>query len=509
MKVNSRKFNEIFQVDGIPLWYFLEPLMKAPHIPGPFRSLYGIENDAKKGKLPSWTNRLELLVLRKGLIFNEWLKLRFSGAGRKRSDKINPADVLFLAYTNQIFERDGRPDFLGFGGVIKNLEKLKIKPLVLICDPISKNSLFKLKKFENVLYSFIDPEIIKESRAMSKKLARKWKNVNKKTLFTYQSRDYWKFLSNEMNFLFSKEILETIIKYYLAFKKIIKQHDVKLIYLTSIIGIYESALFGAACKLNKKIVYSPHGYGSYAVPLYLSEKFYKNFIFAASGEEEKKKLLKLGIKEENIFITGSPFFDKIADYRVQEKKPTDKKTVTLLTSALVEYKFIEKNEYFNYIRKYLAEISKVKNVGKIVIKLHPDERYKSEYEAIAKSLKLENVEVVQKPEKETLYSILRDSDLLISFGSTSIVEGLMVDKDAIVVEGFLGDFYRKDPYKQATIQVEKDDDLTNVASKILWDRKEQVKLRKKRLEYVGRAFFKIDGKAHERVADLIVSLLEK
>jgi len=507
-RVNSWKFNKIFQIDGIPLWYFLEPLMKAPYIPSPFRSLDEIENDAKEGVTPSWADDLKLSILRKGLIFNEKLKIMVSRAARKRLSEGNPADILFLSYTNQVFDKDGKLDFLGFGDVIKDLEGSGVKPMILFCDPVSKNSLFRLKRFECLLYSFVDSGIIRESRAMAKKLAEEWKKLDKKTLFTYQGRDYWKFLRSEMNFLFSREMLETIIMYYLTFKKIIKQHDIKLVYLTGIIGIYESALLGAVSKLNKKIVYSPHGYGGYAVPLYLRENFYKNFVFAAAGDGEKKKLLDLGIKERNIFVTGSPFFDKIVEYRIQREKSEDKKTVTLITSALVEYKFIEKNEYFDYIRRYLSQISKVKNVGKIIIKLHPDEKYKSEYESIARSLKLGNVRVIQKPGKEVLYSILRDSDLLITFGSTAAVEGLMLGKDVVVIEGFMGDLCRADPYKKAVLKIEKEDDLGNVVEKILTNKKERAILRKKREEYIRTEFYKIDGKAHKRVADLIVSMLK-
>ncbi len=506
-KVDSQKFNEVFQVDGIPLWYFLEPLLKAPQIPKPFRSLDGIEKDAKEDKPPSSLDSLELLILRKGLTLNEKLKIWLSSAKVKKSRGSGATDILFLAYTNQLFEKNSQLEFLGLGDVIKDLKKLDIEPLVLICDPISRNSLFRLKKFENLLYSYIDSEIIEESKKMSQELAKKWKKVDKKSLFTHNGKNYWKFIESEMNFLFSQEIMKTIIKYYLTFKKIIKKHDIKLIYLTNIIGIYESALFGAACKLDKKILYSPHGYGGYAVPLYLREEFYSKLIFAASGNEERKKLLKLGIKSRDIFITGSPFFDKIVEYKSKKEEENLGKTVTLLPTALVEYKFIGKNEYFDHIRKYLMQISKVKNIKKIIIKLHPSEKYKSEYESIVKSLKLTNVEIIQRPGKEFLYSVLKDSDLLLSFGSTADIEGLMLSKDVVVIEGFLSN--REDPYKKAVMQVEKDDDLTSTLDKVLNDKNVRNDLKIKREKYLKEAFYKVDGKAHERVADLIVSLIRK
>ena len=108
-----------------------------------------------------------------------------------------------------------------------------------------------------------------------------------------------------------------------------------------------------------------------------------------------------------------------------------------------------------------------------------------------------------------MYSVLRGSDLLISFGSTADIEGIMLGKDVIVIEGFLGERYRKDPYKKAVIQAEKDDDLMGIIDKVLNDKKLRGNLKQKRERYLKEAFYKIDGKTHERVADLIVSLIKK
>jgi hypothetical protein len=512
-KVNSQKFNEVFQVEGIPLWCFLEPLMKAPQIPKPFRSLDGIEKGVKEDKTPSSLNGLELLILRKGLAFNEKLKVWLSSGKRKTSRESDVADILFLAYTNQIFEKNGQPEFLGFGDVINDLKKRDVGPLVLICDPITRNSLFRLKKFENLLYSHIDSEIIKESKKISQELAKKWKKVDKKSLLTHHGKNYWKFLESEMNFLFSREILETIIKYYLTFKKMIKKYDVKLIYLTDIIGIYESALFGAACKLDKKILYSPHGYGGYAVPLYLREEFYRKLIFAASGDEERKKLLRLGIKRGDIFVTGSPFFDKIVEYRSKKEKPKTGKVITLITQPLVEDKYVGKREYFNYIQKFLIQIAKIKNIAHIIIKLHPREKYKSHYESIVKSLGLKNVSVTQELGKDALYSILSKSDLLVSTGSTTDVEGIMLDKNVIVIDGLakgpLAELAKKDKYREAAVVIDKNGDLTGVITKALTKKDLQMELMQKRRRYLVDSFYKIDGKAHERVTNLILRLIAK
>ncbi|MEM2963782.1 MAG: hypothetical protein QXN01_04790, partial [Candidatus Anstonellales archaeon] len=111
--------------------------------------------------------------------------------------------------------------------------------------------------------------------------------------------------------------------------------------------------------------------------------------------------------------------------------------------------------------------------------------------------------------KEALYSVLRDSDLLISFGSTADVEGLMLDKDVLLIDGFFGDFYQKDPYRKAVIQAAIESDLTGIIDKILNESKIKKSLKQKRERYLKGAFFKIDGRVHERVANLICTLIKK
>lgn len=507
-KVEGGKINEVFQIDGIPVWYFLEPLIKGLALPRPFKTLAEIEEDVKSSKTATWFGDIKLKLisfgLRKGLLVNEKIKRFISPSERKKAGK---KDVLFLGYTNEVIsEKKGRLRLIGFGDVINTLKKKGIKHLVLFCDPLSKNSFRRLLKFPDLLYSYVDSETIKESKKLSRELNQKWKKIRKKEeLFTFNGKNYQPFLKNELNFLFSREMLIILIIYYLTFKKVIERHKIKIVFLTTLGGFYETLLLGIVYKLNKKAVYSAHGYGR--KHFIVRDEFLKNVSFAAWGNEEKKRLLKFGIRRENIFVLGSPFFDEIVKYKNEKTKNETKKTVALLTTALVEYQFVEKKEYFDFIRRCLMQIENAENVKRLIIKLHPSEKYKSEYESIVKSLKLTNAEIIQRLGKKFLYSVMRDSDLLISFGSTTDIESLMLDKNIILMEGYMGDEYRKDPYKKAVMQIEKEDDLTGAINKILGDKMVQDKLRKKRDNYIKRTFYKIDGKAHKRVADLIVSLL--
>lgn len=514
-KIDSRKFDVVFQIDGIPLWYFLEPLTNSAYLPKPFKAHWEIEKNIKNNRLPSLLDKLKFnlsaFAVRKGLAVNEKIKFLISKSGEKNLRRVEKKDVLFIASTDQISEKNGKLEFLEFGEIISSLKKdKKARVLVLSCDTFSRNSFFRLRRYGPLLYDYITPEILRESNRLSNELNEKWRALDeelKVKLFTCGGRSYWKFFENSMDFLFSKELLFTFIKYYLTFKEILKKHDVKVVYLTSLIGLYELSALGAVYKLDKKVVHSPHGY--MGVPTGKREflRNIKNIYFAASGAEHMRNLLKGGAKKENIVITGPPFLDNIVDYK-RERAPKAKKTVGLLTTILIESKLMKKDEYFKLIRETLAQIKNVKEIGKIIIKLHPREKHRQEYESIAKSLDMKNVEIVQAPGKASLYSTISDSDLLMGFGSTALLEGLMLDKDAIYLEMFAtGPIIRE--FKKATFCVKKTDEVAKVTEKVLTDNRVRKKLKRQREKYLRQAFYAIDGKAHERVADLITSLIEE
>lgn len=508
-----RKFDKLFQIDRIPLWYFLEPLINSAYLPKPFKARWEIEEDIKINRLPSsfddLKNNLSAFALKKGLIINEKIKFLISRFGKKNLKEIGKGDVLFVALTDQVSEKDGRLEFSDFGRIINSLKKgEKASPLVLVCDSISKNSLFRLRRYDSLLYDHITPEITKESKQLSNELNEKWMTLDeelKVKLFISEGKNYWKFFKNNMDFLFSNELLFTLVKYYLIFKKILKRYDVKVVYLTSLTGFYELSALGAVYKLSRRVVYSSHGYTGIPAGKW---KFAKTIVFAASGAEEKRNFLKGGIKKENIFITGSPFYDEIARYRLKKAQKAEKKTIGLLTTALVESKFMEKRRYFELIHETLAQIGSIEEIGKVIIKLHPAEKYRSEYESIAKSLNLRNVEITQGTTKAELYSVIINSDLLIGFGSTALLEGLMIGKDVIHLDMFLEnpELYT---FRRATSCIDKIENLAGLIKKVLSDKGTKNALKKRREYYLRESFFKIDGRAYERISDLIERISEE
>jgi len=513
-KVDGRKFGEALQVDGLPLWYFLDPF----YLPKPFKSWSKVDKIVAKEVRPSRAEGLKISMLspalRTWLAFNERRKIR---GPKKKAGKIKPKkkDVLFLTHSNQVFEKGGKFSFLGLDDVLRDLEKRGVEPLVVVCDLLS-NPFYKYRRYPNApdylvsMYEYVDREILKDSKSLSKKLNREWKRIDKPSLFSFKGRDYWAAMKGGVNFVLSREMLSMTLAYYMTFKKIIQAHDVKVVYLTGI-GMHELPLLAAARNLGKRAVYSAHGYGLAMedIGTMMSSGKYRDVVFFAAGEEQRRKLYS-GVKSGNVVITGSPFFDKVAGYRSRKVEHGGKKVVVHLSSALVEYGLIGKDDYFKYIRNFLSQVSRVKEVGKVVIRPHPLEKHIPEYKAAIKSLGLKNVEIAQRPDKEALYSVLSKSDLVVSTISTADIEALMLDKDVILVDGLRKSSRAEQAeaeYQKVVLEVDKDGDLAGIITKVLTDRKMQKELEQRRRKYVEDSFYRIDGKAHERVADSIKSLI--
>jgi hypothetical protein len=322
-----------------------------------------------------------------------------------------------------------------------------------------------------------------------------------------QVRDMPKVTKAE-KFVYSKQFIRLFEKYYLIFRNIIKEHNVKAVFLTGLVGLYESALLQLSLDLGIKIFCCQHGFYR---NLYPNKKLLKNVIFFASGNEEKRTLLRCGINPKNIFVTGSPFFDKIAKYRKHASKSHGKKTITILTQPLIEDSYIGESEYFDYVRKFLSETASARNVDRIIIKLHPRETHVKQYMSIAESIKSKNIKIATGGDKNDLYKSLSSSTLLLSYGSTTDVEGIALGKDIILINGLkrgnMGVMQRKDGYRTAVIEIDKDDCLSDCIDHFMNNPQLKRRMMQHRDKYLNENFFAFDGTASARVTNIIERLL--
>lgn len=519
-KINeSQTFDDVFKIDGIPIWWLLQYRLYSSLIPHPFKILPEIEREFVDGKVPDTLDKFKFSLLsilfRKYLSLNEFVKLNISKFTKKGSIDNNKKGVLFIDYLFAVKKDDDKIKLLKSDNIFKKILKDgKLNPVLILCDPISRNSFFKLLEFENLVYKYIDNEILKESRRLSKNFATKWRDINiakKRELFKLDNdKNLWPFVENELNLLFSETILNLVIKYYLTFKKIIKENNIEVAVVETFSGLYNLSINAAARTLNKKIIFTPHSLGMIT---FIPKEFSKNMIFAVGSSYTKKSLLDLGLNEENMRILGIPVFDDVVVYKekfLKEKETSDDKnretkTIILLTSALAQDKWVNKNTYFRYTKKFIEEINQLNKV-KVIIKLHPREKYKKDYEKIVKSLGYKNVEITQEIGNKYLYDVILKSDLVIINGSTTGIESLILGKCVVNIDitGLGNEFYTSKC--DAILSLDKDSDIKEAVRRVLYNKKLQKELEIKGEKYLKENFYMLDGRAYERVVNLIYDL---
>lgn len=298
--------------------------------------------------------------------------------------------------------------------------------------------------------------------------------------------------------VYSRSFFRLFEKYYIIFRNMVSEHGIKAFFLTGLVGICEAAILKLSIDRNIKVFCCQHG--SYD-KIWPDKRLLKNTTFFASGLEERKVLLRNGIKQKNIIITGSPFFDMAAKYRKPRYKSPGKK-ITILTQQYVECGMIGKREYLSVIEDIIEKIYEIHGTT-IIIRPHPSEKNINEYRKILSSYGRE-FEIKEENGKPGLYGALASSDLVIGFESTAEIEAMMLGKPVITIDVIResGNF----DYKKAALHFRYGcSDLLKSADirSQLFDKKTISKYRKLREKYISKNFHAIDGKASERIANIL------
>jgi len=133
----------------------------------------------------------------------------------------------------------------------------------------------------------------------------------------------------------------------------------------------------------------------------------------------------------------------------------------LLTVPLVKQSNLTKKEHEIFITSIIKQIQKIPHTN-LTIKLHPIENNLKDYQAIIKPFK--NVTVIK--ETPSLPHLMMENDILICFGSTTVVEALILDKNVILLTNpkFDSPFTKILQRSKAVIEVA---DMTNLPQEIL------------------------------------------
>jgi len=499
-KIDGKSFDELFQIDGIPLWWFWKKYFFKYMMFKPINTFSQMQAGKKITALESLSLTIKANLLKHFISINEMRKINKSRK-KKFSKKLteeknlNPSRVLFLSYTNHI--NNGNQIFRIQNIVDKIREENKKEAFILLADPLASRDEKKVPY--SIVYDYYDEDIKRKAAKIAAELALKWRNINeevKKDLISKDAVSYWPYLRYHFELFFSEEMLLILCINYEIMKKILEVEKVQCCVLTAPHNLFEKALLAAAKKKNIPAVLVQHGAGmAKANPDLLNDT--KCAVF---GEITKKELMETGVKEDDIVITGPVIFDGIIDHVNSEKEKTGKDLQLLLaTTPAVEDGSLSKKEYWQQIEKVLDEITKIENVS-VTLKLHPAEVQYKLYQRLIRRKGYDSVRVLHQQDRRTFYKLLAGCDIFLHFDSTAAIEAMILDKPVINIKISNKEFSMF--ADAASVITTPQAGIAPEISRIL----EQDRFKEKRREIVRKFCGEIDGRSHERVADLIYEL---
>ena len=231
---------------------------------------------------------------------------------------------------------------------------------------------------------------------------------------------------------------------------------------------------------------------------------------AVYGNYHKELLTKKSIYPENsVVVTGQPRYaflsdvDKIyskEDFFKQYQINSNHKIILWTTS----FQGPRDEENIKDLKAVFKAIQGIKNAT-LIIKPHPHDN-KRHINMIKANLRNYNIDAVITPSSSDTYEQLFACDLMITRGSTTGMEAIALNKPVIVLN-LTGKPGAIDYVEQGVaLGVYKAEDLKPTIEKLLRD---DLDLAKNRERYIEKYLYKIDGKATERVVNVIEEMIKE
>lgn len=510
-KINGKKFVELTVYRGIALWWFIR-----------FRLYYSARTNPLINSLikntffflfTDFSYDFSTSMLCKAL--SGFFKLkedrkrkfkvlitaqnRYWGTVRIPLGRLRKCDSFFYSIINELKRRD--------------YEIVTVYPLGYSISGV-KIMLDKLKRRKDITHKAFNINwsirIWKKTYDARRYFRNIWKNNLEKNGDFIGLRKY----RRELSFYFNS-FFERVVKTIEMAKELVEKEEPDLILIIDEYGVFGRALIVAG-KLKKiPTLAIQHGniglgymYPKGSVSVHGSAKTPycpipdKTAVF---GRYYCDLLTKMSAyPPSRVVITGQPRYDvlTLADRVFDREKfcsrlnlNPDKKIVLVATEGLP----ILVGEA--YLRSILTALKTLPDL-QIVIKPHP--REKGEW--YKRVVKEENVEAVVLPKVADTLEALYVCDLLIASFSTVITESIILGKPSVTLH--LSESEDPAPYyKDVTLRVYKKEDLVPAIRETMHDEKTREKLKKTGKKFVFEHAYKQDGKATERIVNVIEEMI--
>jgi len=229
----------------------------------------------------------------------------------------------------------------------------------------------------------------------------------------------------------------------------------------------------------------------------------------------RRILLDDGFPEERIVVTGNPHFDSLIEekerFTVQDRRSVRKDLglpldayVIMFASQPIEFHFGDSLGYTEKtaLIECLDAVGNLQSSSRIavLVKLHPAEKWEPQA-SIARNFFCPTAIDKDYPIRRAILA----SDIIVSPYSTALVESTYMDKPSVSLQPGLADTgkdFLVTNYFGVTVPVYKNGEFQCVLDRLMHDDAYQKELAGK------RATFRTDGKATERVVELVYNMLK-
>lgn len=235
---------------------------------------------------------------------------------------------------------------------------------------------------------------------------------------------------------------------------------------------------------------------------------------AVYGESSKEALERRGAQSDSIEITGSTKLDQVVKRKLKEKSEVLKelglvvspelKVIVFLAALRLEGKAAQGQAVEKKSQEALEKLIRALiDIGNCVLifKSHPlgegrDEYYLEVVKSYRNQLRMAVVR------EYNLYDLLHACDLAVTEYSTAGMEAAFLDRKILTLN-FMGFDYTPYVKEGVALGAFKEEDVLPQLKKLLYDENVSHKLKQSRDKFIYRHLYLKDGKASERIVELI------
>ena len=231
---------------------------------------------------------------------------------------------------------------------------------------------------------------------------------------------------------------------------------------------------------------------------------FANTIHFLEDEKLQKSLMESGFQKSTLIVTGNPIFDKSLK-KSQNKKismpKSLKKRILFVPSTLYEHGLWKEEQRDFTIQEIVKQIHKQNDELSITVKIHPSTSILSEYTSIIHQID-SSISVYQKGD---IQEYLENSDLIITFESSTAEVYAIIDRKPIIICNFFNadqDILVKNGLAVECLEPSRlFESIEKAYHNLDYD--------EKRNNFIKEFLYNPDGCASERICDEILKLLNK